>query len=223
MTGVIFTLKRKRFRIRLPKLRMPDFERVKSFLQRRGKLMFFLFAMIAGLIFGSLTVNSLSKKTLDYLDFLFALNFPERLKSGLAGAFFAEFSSDFIFIFAAVFFSFSLFGALFLPLLAFFKGFGIGISAAYLISGYGLKGALFYFLIILPGVFLFGMILLYELSAGLSIYKKIFYNIARGRTYPLKGALSAFLKKSVKFLLLTLAVSAGDSLLWFLFAGLFKF
>ena len=74
MTGVIFTLKRKRLRIRLPKLRMPDFERVKSFLQRRGKLIFFLIAMIAGLIFGSITVNGLSKKTLDYLDLLFALN-----------------------------------------------------------------------------------------------------------------------------------------------------
>lgn len=222
MTGVIFTLKRKRLRIRLPKLRTPDFERVKSFLLQQGKLIFFIFTMMAGLVFGSLTVNNLGKTTLDSLDLLFATNFPERLKSGIAGAFFAEFASDFIFIFAAVFFSLSFFGVVFLPLLSFFKGFGAGVSAAYLISGYGLKGALFYFLIILPGVFVFGIILACELSAGLSMYKKLFLSLARGRSYPLKGALSVFLKKSVKYLLLTLAVSAGDCTLWFLFAGLFK-
>ncbi len=223
MKGVIFTLKRRRLRLRFPELRLPDLERLKTVLHRRGSLIFFLSDMIAGMIFGSLIVNSLSKQTLASLDLLFTTNLPQRLKSGISGAFFASFASDFIFLISAVVFSLSLFGAVFLPLTAFFKGFGIGVSAAYLVTGYGISGALFYFLIILPGVFAFGIILAYELSSGLAIYKKIFMNLVKGRNYPLKTALVVFLKKSVKYLLFTIMVSAGDTVLWFFFAGMFKF
>jgi hypothetical protein len=110
----------------------------------------------------------------------------------------------------------------FLPAVTFFKGFSIGVSAAYLVANYGIKGALFYFCIILPGVFVFALILVHELSAGISIYKKVFQNLFKERNYNIKGSLSMFMKKSLKNLLFTLIVSAGDAVIWFLFAGLFK-
>ncbi|MBQ5346558.1 MAG: hypothetical protein IIU39_00685 [Ruminococcus sp.] len=223
MKGVIFTLKRRSVKRGFPALKAPDLTVLKQFIRRRGSLVFFIASMTAGLIVGSASVNSFDKKTLYALDFLFTTNLPEKLKGGFAGAFFAGFSSDFLFFIAAVFCSLSLFGGVFLPAIAFFKGFGIGVSAAYLISNYAFKGALFYILIILPGVFVFGMILVYELSEGLSVYKKLFLNIVRGSAYPAKGALAAFFRKSVKLSALTLAVSAGDAALWFLFSGMFKF
>lgn len=223
MQRVIFTVRRKKLNRGLPQLRLPDLEQFKSILRRRGGVMFFLSSLIIGLVFGSAAVNSLSKSTLNALDFLFMTNLPEKLKGGISGAFFAGFAADFLFLSAAVFFSVSLFGALFLPAVAFFKGFGIGISAAYLVSNYALKGALFYFLIILPGVFAFTMVLVYELSAGFSIYKKVFQNLFRGKNYPLRGAFIMFMKKSLKNLLFTFIISAADAVIWFLFAGLFKF
>lgn len=222
MKRVVFTLRKKNINRGLPSLEIPDLDEFKLFIRRRGGALFFLSTLFIGLVAGSVAVNSFSKSTLNALDFLFTTNLPEKLKSGISGAFFASFASDFIFLGAAVFFSLSLMGAVFLPAVTFFKGFSIGVSAAYLVANYGIKGALFYFCIILPGVFVFALILVHELSAGVSIYKKIFQNLFKERNYNIKGALSMFMKKSLKNLLFTLIVSAGDAVIWFLFAGLFK-
>lgn len=221
MTRVVFTLRKRKANRGLPRLRLPDLEKIKSFFKDKGSILFFLLSLFSGLFFGSAVVNSLSERTLNSLDFLFMTNLPEKIKGGISEAFFADFASNFLFLSAAVFFSLSLFGGAFLPLTALFKGFGIGVSAAYLIGNYGLKGAFFYFCVILPGIFAFTLILVYELSAGFSVYKKFVLNIFRDKNYPLKGAVSVFLKKSLKNLLWTLAVSAADAGLWFLFAGLF--
>lgn len=222
MKGVIFTLKRKRINRGLSGLRLPGLSELKSFFTRRGTLLFFLFSVTAGLVLGSVSVSRFDEKTLKALDFLFTTNLPEKLKGGFAGAFFASFASGFLFLSAALFCSLSLFGAVFLPAIAFFKGFGIGVSAAYLVLNYGMTGALFYLFVILPGVFVFTMILVFELSAGLSVYKKIFKNILKENAYPVKGALAVFLKKSLKNLARTLGVAAGDAVLWFLLSGLFR-
>lgn len=222
MKGVIFTLKRRRISRGFSGLRLPGFSELKTFFSRRGSLLFFLFAVTSGLVLGSVCVSGFDEKTLKALDFLFTTNLPEKLKGGFAGAFFASFASGFLFLSAAVFCSLSLFGAVCLPFIAFFKGFGIGVSAAYLVMNYGVKGALFYLFVILPGVFVFTMILVYELSAGLSFNKKMLLNILKGNTYPLKGALTAFLKRSLKYLAGSLAAALGDAVLWFLLSGLFR-
>lgn len=222
MNGVIFTLGKRRKRRALPELKLPSVYEIKSLIRRRGAAAFFTAAVIAGLIIGSVSVSGLSGNTLKSMDLLFTTNLPERLKGGLTDAFAAGFASDFIFLSASVLCALSLWGAVFLPLIAAFKGFGIGLSASYLVSSYGIKGALFYFLIILPGVFLFSLALIYELSACYSINKKIIINLVKGKAYPLKGALSAFFRKSVKYLLAALIASAVDAILWVLFAGLFK-
>lgn len=223
MKRVIFTLRRKNPYRGLSGIHLPDTEEIRSFFRRGGSIIFFLSALIAGLVAGTLSVNGFSEKALNSLDFLFMTNLPEKLKGGITGAFFASFASDFLFLGAAVFLALSLTGVVLLPATAFFKGFGTGVSAAYLISNYGIKGVLFYFCVILPGVFIFGMILVNELSAGLSIYKKVFLNLFRGRNYPLKGAFKMFMKKSLKNLLFTFGASVLDAVLWFLFAGLFNF
>ncbi|MCH5304489.1 MAG: hypothetical protein J1E41_06465 [Ruminococcus sp.] len=223
MKGVIFTLKNRRQRRGLPAVRLPNIENIRSILRRRGTLIFFVSSMLLGLFFGSASVSSLSSKTLKTLDLLFTTNLPERLKNGIAGAFCASFASDFIFLFISVLCALSLWGVIVLPFIAFFKGFGIGVSAAYLISSYGIKGALFYFLIILPGVFFFSMILVHQLSACYYIFKKLFFNVTRARNYNAKENLGLFLKKSLIYLMWTLIASFADALLWCVFAGLFKF
>lgn len=224
MKGVIFTLKkRRRNRRGLPAVSLPSVSDIRSVLRRRGTIIFFVMSMLLGLFFGSASVGSFSQKTLKTLDLLFTTNLPERLKNGLAGAFCASFASDFIFLFLAVICALSLWGAVALPFIAFFKGFGIGVSAAYLVSNYGIKGALFYFLIILPGVFVFSMVLVHQLSACYCIFKKLFLNLIKGRNYPFKEALGIFFKKSLRYLIWALIASFADALLWCVFAGLFKF
>ncbi len=222
MRGVIFTLGKRRNRHALPEVRLPGIVEIKAFFRRRGAAVFFTAAVLLGLFIGSVSVNGLSSKTLNTLDLLFTTNLPERLKGGFTGAFAASFASDFVFLFVSALCALSLWGMALMPFVAAFKGFGVGVSAAYLMSSYGIKGALLYFLIILPGVFVFSIALIYELSACFSINKKILINLVKGKAYPLKGALASFFRKSVKYFAAALVASALDAVLWMLFAGFFK-
>ncbi len=222
MRGIFCSLGRRKRRLALPEIKLPNLYELKALIKRRGAAAFFTAMLTAGLIIGSISVNGLSGKTLESMDLLFATNLPERLKGGLSAAFAASFSSDFIFLFVSVLCALSLWGAVILPFIAAFKGFGIGLSAAYLVSSYGVKGALFYFLIILPAVFVFSIALIFELSACFSVNKNIIINIVKGKTYPFKGAVFAFLKKSIKYFLAAFAASVLNAVLWVLFAGLFN-
>ena len=67
--------------------------------------------------------------------------------------FVACFASDFIFLAVVFLLGLAPWGIPFLPFVSAFKGFGTGLTAAYLIITYSLKGAGFYLLVVLPGTF----------------------------------------------------------------------
>lgn len=216
MQGLIFTLKRRRGRAR----GLPD---IRTVLRRYGVTIVFSAVLAAGLLTGCLTSSSVGADTLKKLDLLFTTNMPDRLRGGALGAFCASFGSDFLFLLAAFLLGLCVWGIAGLPFVAFFKGYGIGVSAGYLFSAYGAKGVVFYLAVLLPGVCLFSMALVYELCASLDIYKRFMRALTKGVVTGLKSAFRLYLKKSAGYLITALFASVLDVLLWYALSGLFNF
>ena len=219
MKGLTFTLKKRTRRSR-PTGKTVD---VKYIVRRYGTVIFFSLMLLVGLILGCVLSGKMSNSTLKRLDMLFTTNLPQRLSEGALGAFCASFGSNFIFLSLAFLLGLSLWGAAAMPIVSAFKGFGVGISAGYLISSYGLKGAVFYFTILLPGIILFSVALVNQLTSSYNVYVRIMSALLKRNRYGFRDAFRLYLAQSLYSLLLALGAAVIDVLLWCVFAGLFNF
>ena len=220
MQGLVFTYRKKRTR-RSEKLREKAPE-IKKALAKWGAVMFFSAALAGGLLCGCLTAGGLKPDTLKNLDFFFTTNLPDRLSGGALNAFTASFGSGFLFLLSAFLLGLSLWGAAAMPFVAFFKGYGVGVSAGYLLMTYGLKGLVFYLTALLPGIVVFSMALIYELGSAYHMYLKILKSLfskACGSFF--KDALREYSRRSLRYLAASLAAALIDTALWACLAGLF--
>lgn len=113
----------------------------------------FMAVLLAGMIVGTITAKNADDNLLAQLDFLFASNFKSRLNQPVGNTFIASLASSFIFLFVVFLSGCSLWGGLTVPLITFFRGFGLGILTGYLYYSYGWQGFLFHLLVVLPGMF----------------------------------------------------------------------
>lgn len=225
MRGIVFSLNKKdknrgSAKSGKGRTRRLDF---KYLLRRYGAVAFFTVILISGLTAGTVASGSFSDELMSRLDFLFTTNLPERLSNGAPGAFCASFASDFLFLLFSFLMGLSLWGIVFLPFAVFLKGFGVGVSAAYLFTDYSVSGLVFYLTVLLPGIFLFSMALVYQSSSSYYISKKILVTLFRKEEYSIGYPLKIYFKKSLVYLLCALLASLLDMALWFTFAGLFSF
>lgn len=219
MQGIVFTYRKRK---QSGKSRFVKTKKdLKTLLRKWGGVMLFSLTLVIGLTAGSLCSGNLSRETLRNLDFLFATNMPARLSGGAWGAFCAGFASDFLFLLAAFLMGLSLWGAAALPFIAFFKGFGVGVSAGYLIMTYGLKGLVFYISVLLPSIAISCVALVYELGVSLSVFRSILQNVLGRTSGGLKSTLGRYLKSSLRYLIITFTASVIGSVLWVGLAGLF--
>ena len=72
------------------------------------------------------------------LDFLFSSNFQMEGQT-MIGIFAASFVSVFLFLLATLWMGMSLWGTILIPVLPFFRGFGLGVSSGFLYASYGLS------------------------------------------------------------------------------------
>lgn len=219
MQGIVFTYKRRKERgkKRLNKTKGD----LRLLLRRWGGVILFAVMLSLGLTIGCICSGKLSPDTLKNLDFLFATNLPERLSGGALGAFCASFASNFLFISAAFLSGLSLWGAAALPFIAFFRGFGIGVSAGYLLLTYQFKGVIFYVAVLLAGIVVSGTALVYELNAALDVFRNLCGKLFGKESREFKKLFAVYLRRSLKYLILTFAASVSDAVLWFGLAGLF--
>lgn len=219
MQGIVFTYRKRKHNgtKRLKKTKSD----IKLFTQKWGGLILFALMLVLGLTVGCICSGGLSSGALKNLDFLFATNLPERLSGGALGAFCAGFASDFLFILAAFLLGLSLWGAAALPFVAFFKGFGVGVSAGYLLSTYGFKGVIFYVSVLLTGIVISGMALIYQLNAALDVFKSLCGALFKKEPQGFKMPLAVYARRSFKYLIITFAASVSDAVLWFGLAGFF--
>lgn len=192
------------------------------FRRHLGTVIFTLF-FTAGVIWGAFTSLKSDPEFLADMDFLFTTNLDPRLDEGLLGSFTAHFASNFIFFTAVLLCGLSPWGTGAFPLLVAFKGFGTGLSAAYLMSTYGLKGLGFYIVVVLPGTFIFSLILIFMCSesarTSLRIARCVFSKAQNG--VPVTGYVKSYLMKCARYLLMSALGAVCDMFFWSFVSGLF--
>lgn len=180
--------------------------------------------LLVGMAFGAYYARFADENTLINLDFFLASNFKMRTDPSIITTFMVSLTSSFIFILTAFLMSLCVYGTVLLPLLPFYRGFGIGLTAGYLYSTYGLKGIGFHFLVLLPGVFIsaVGIIMSTRESILLSIKlaEKVFPNSNLDKVWP---NFKSYLKKS-GYIIIILCIAAGIDLIFSgIFAKMFSF
>ncbi len=121
---------------------------------RENRAVFLLaLLLLTGMAFGAFYSGSAGLRTLSRLDFLFAGNFKARAAQPLVTIFAASFASAFLFVFACFLCGLSMWGAFFIPVVPFFRGFGLGLTSGFLYVTYGWKGFLYNLAVIVPGAF----------------------------------------------------------------------
>lgn len=193
-------------------------DKVRRLFRRLGTGGLFMGLMLVGLGVGSALSGRLGEAALKGLDLLFVTNLPDRLPGGAAGAFCASFGSNFLLFAAAFLTGLSIAGVALLPFIALFGGFGLGVSAGYLIGAYGFSGLLFYILVLLPGALVFGAALVTELSAAFRAWKGLLGALFSERL-TFREPLRNYAAVSLRGLVLSLVGSAVDTLLWVALAG----
>ncbi len=183
----------------------------------RNNLPFVLFAVIllAGMVFGSVYARNTEENVLKKLDFLFACDFQARTSQPFSTALLASFASAFIFVFACFLCGLSMWGVFFIPVILFFRGFGLGLASGYLYSAYKLKGVLFNLFVILPGAYICCIAIIFACveSSGFSRC------LMSGKSYKMRTYLFHF----GLILLIAFLSSVIDFLLSMCLSGLFVF
>ena len=199
MKSIVFSFK-KRYLFRRSKGISPS--DVRFFIRRYSVVLIFVSAFLTGLVFGSIYASKADKQMLDSLDFLFTTNLDARLGQNAVSTFCACFASDFIFLTVVFLLGLAPWGIPFLPFVSAFKGFGTGLTAAYLIITYSLKGAGFYLLVVLPGTFLFCLALVKLSAYAFEISKQMFFSLIgqSHQTNSLKNEVIDFCSRSVSAL-----------------------
>lgn len=223
MKGIVFSFNRKKREKRnLPKISLPD---LRYLFRRYGVTLVFLLLVLLGMVLGALYARSAQSDTLDSLDFLFTTNLDARLSQSPLGTFCACFASDFIFLISVYLFGIAPWGLPLELVTVLFKGFGIGITAAYLFISHGLSGVGFYLLVLLPGTFLFCIALAFFATSAFEFSKRMFIMTVskNAPAVPLRGSLLHLSSRLLTALIITFAASLIDTFLWSMFAGAFKF
>lgn len=225
MKGIVFSLGKKSRPHRFVK--KP--ERIRSFSLKRffnyyGIQFFFVVDFVLGLVLGSSALKSASSELLNALDFLFVTNLDNRLKLSAFDIFCSAFASDFIFVFIVFLLNFASWGIFALPLVCAFKGFGVGISSAYMFSQYGISGIGFYILIILPGTVLFLLAFITALKeAFIGSYNLLKMYFPSARDGLLYRYTKTYLYRNFVILLFVAFSAIIDMIFWVLFANMFNF
>lgn len=223
MKGIVFSFNRKKGEKKnLPKISLPD---LRYIFRRYGVTLVFVVLILLGMVLGALYARSAQSDTLDSLDFLFTTNLDARLSQSPFGTFCACFASDFIFLISVYLFGTAPWGLPLLLATVLFKGFGIGITAAYLFISHGLSGVGFYLLVLLPGTFLFCIALALFSTSAFGFSKRMFI-VTVSKNAPAASVREGLLRLSSRLLtalIIAFAAALIDTLLWSLFAGAFKF
>ena len=208
MKSIVFSFK-KRYLFRRSKGISPS--DVRFFIRRYSVVLIFVSAFLTGLVFGSIYASKADKQMLDSLDFLFTTNLDARLGQNAVSTFCACFASDFIFLTVVFLLGLAPWGIPFLPFVSAFKGFGTGLTAAYLIM--------------LPGTFLFCLALVKLSAYAFEISKQMFFSLIghSHQTNSLKNEVIDFCSRSVSALIMTFCSTLLDTALWCLFSGAFNF
>ena len=181
-------------------------------------------SFLIGIIIGSISIGCSKLLLFNDIKEMFKENFSAVSENSYLLTFSSSLLSIFIYIIAILLLSLSLWGGMIVPILPLLRGIGVGIAAGCLYLSYGIKGILFYILVLLPGAFLSSIILI--------IYTKrsmIFTNKLRSKFFPnssldkLWPDFRLYIKQTGLTFVYSMIVASMDALLNFFLLRFFKF
>lgn len=197
-----------------------------SYYSKKYGMMLFLSAfLVVGIICGCILAQYGDEQTLKSLDFIFISNFKQRITQSIFDGFKASMCAYFLFYIAALLLGLSLWGAFGVPVVAVIKGIGAGICAGYLISVYSFQGAVFYVIVMLPGLFLSSLSLLFQCRLSFRFSRSLwaFFSPRKKQIEREKPDIFQFFQKSSAILLTTAVGAVVDVLFTALFSNMFTF
>ncbi|MDR1467262.1 MAG: hypothetical protein LBI55_02410 [Oscillospiraceae bacterium] len=216
MKGVIFVAKPKK------KGRIRSFFGITKKNQIFSMMILFL---LCGTILGCIHIHDANEKVTKTVEVIFNTNIQKISSQPFFETFSISLSSSFLFLIIEFLLGLSVWGSIVIPLVLFFKGFGMGFSAGYICMAYGLKGVGFYMLILLPSCFIsaFSALLLARESIKFSIHilSQIFPKIS---VVPKRGYINKlyFLRTGFCLIMSTLAACIEVASV-LMFGGMFHF
>lgn len=197
-----------------------------SYYSKKYGMMVFLSAfLVAGIICGCILAQYGDEQTLESLDFIFNSNFKQRITQSLFDGFKASMCAYFLFYITALLLGLSLWGAVGLPVVVCIKGIGAGLCAGYLISVYSFQGAVFYVIVMLPGLFLSSLSLLFQCRLSFRFSRSLwaFFSPRKKQDERDKPDIFRFFQKSSAILITTALGAVVDVLFSALFSNMFTF
>ena len=193
--------------------------------KKYGMMIFLSSFLFAGLICGCIFAQYGDEQTLNSLDFIFISNFKARVEQTLFEGFKASMSAYFLFYISSLLLGLSLWGRAGLPVIIFIKGVGAGLCAGYLFSVYSFQGAVFYVIVMLPGLFLSSLSLLLQSKRSYGFSRELWLLFSPRKKYSeaQKPDIFNFLQKSGGILIITAAAAVTDVLFTAFFSQMFTF
>lgn len=198
---------------------------LKVFLKKYGTVAFFAVSFLIGMLLGAIYAKGASESLYKGLDFLFTTNLNARLTQDFFETFSACFASDFVFMATVFLLGVTPWGIPFIPLVCAFKGFGTGLSGGFLVESHSLWGFFFYLVVLLPGVFVFCLVLLTQSNLAFYNSKKIFITLFTDNQNQIipRATMLHYLQRSLTLLIISFGSAILDTLLWCLLSPLFGF
>lgn len=199
------------------------FRILKKELVGRGMLALLAIILLAGMICGAIAARNSDETMLARLDFLFSSNFQME-DQAMIETFAASFASTFLFLLAIVWMGMSLWGTVLIPVLPFFRGFGLGVSSGFLYATYGWQGVLFHTVVMLPGMVVSSVAILLSAREGMKFSKDLigasFSSGKKGRGA--SPALREYLTRNGMILIVGAIAALLDMMLTALLAGVIR-
>ena len=183
-----------------------------------------LIIFLLGAILGNLVFKNASESFFKKISDLITCNFEVRSSGSLFNIFSESIFSSFIFILVIFSIGVSAFGLTLVPLIVFFKGYCTGIFQGYLWSSFGLKGLIFFILVILPGLFvsILAILLMAKEAIKMSnIFSNMLLNIKTWQSD--EKYVKSYLTKTGCIVILVLMSAFIDALSNFLLFRFFSF
>lgn len=204
------------------KISAPRFHWDKDYIRKNSLLLFLGITLLAGMVSGCLSARTADESLLTQLETLFLTDATTRSVQPMGVTFTASLTSSFLFVLTAVMMGLSAWGIALVPVIPFFRGFGLGISSGYLYAAYGLKGIGFYLAVMMPGILLSCVSILLSCREAMRFSLKFTTSglSAKGGEAP---DLRLYFTRHGLCLVISVAAAVGDMLFSALFAGLFTF
>ena len=183
-----------------------------------------LIIFLLGTILGNLVFKNASESFFKKISDLITCNFEVRSSGSFFNIFSESIFSSFIFILVIFSIGVSAFGLTLVPLIIFFKGYCTGLFQSYLWSSFGLKGLIFFILVILPGLFvsILAILLMAKEAIKMSnIFSNMLLNIKTWQSD--EKYVKSYLTKTGCIVILVLMSAFIDALTNFLLFRFFSF